>query len=288
MMEKENKFGPDVFMEKVDNDDETPLDPLKLRNYEKQKLKYHFAIVECDSYNTAYALYTNVDGQELETSFSLLDIRFVPLETSFEGRKIKEECSGADGEYKPNLLQTNNTLTVMSSKKLDLDWDKTDPKRLKVTTKRNMNMNEIREQDFQDYLASYSSEESNEDVDVNKYKALLSDGKGEEEEDGPKEMEVTFQVGLADKAQDLIKKKKDGENLFVDNLKRNPKKKNENDDELDHYDTKNNNKKGKKHKKDDTPQMTQKQKDTLDLVLMDPSKKEKIQENENTKRKKKK
>jgi len=34
--------------------------------------------------------------------------------------------------------------------------------------------------------------------------------------------------------------------------------------------------------------MTQKQKDTLDLVLMDPSKKEKIQENENTKRKKKK
>jgi len=145
------------------------------------------------------------------------------LKLVLKEEKIKEECSGADGEYKPNLLQTNNTLTVMSSKKLDLDWDKTDPKRLKVTTKRNMNMNEIREQDFQDYLASYSSEESNEDVDVNKYKALLSDGK-DEEEDGPKEMEVTFQVGLADKAQDLIKKKKDGENLFVDNLKRNPKK----------------------------------------------------------------
>jgi len=102
-------------------------------------------------------------------------------------------------------------------------------------------------------------------------------------------MEVTFQVGLADKTQDLIQKKKDGDNLFVDNLKRNPKKKNENNDEFGHYDTKNNNKKGRKNKKDEVPQMTQKEKDELDLVLMDPSKKEKVvDDNELTKRKKKK
>lgn len=51
---------------------------LKLREYEIQKLKYFFAIAQCDSPETAKFLYEQLDGYEFELTNMKLDIRVVP------------------------------------------------------------------------------------------------------------------------------------------------------------------------------------------------------------------
>lgn len=54
-----------------------------LRVYELTKLKYYFAIVECDSVATASILYERMDGLEFEHSAMSFDLRFVPDDTRY-------------------------------------------------------------------------------------------------------------------------------------------------------------------------------------------------------------
>ena len=65
----------DVWLDSEDNDAleetrevaEEGLDPRKLRNYERQRMKYYFAVAEFDSKETANAVYTECDGLEVCT-----------------------------------------------------------------------------------------------------------------------------------------------------------------------------------------------------------------------------
>lgn len=54
------------------------VDLVALRRYELSKLRYYFAIAECDSVQTADAIYNEVDGLEMENSAMVFDCRFVP------------------------------------------------------------------------------------------------------------------------------------------------------------------------------------------------------------------
>ena len=58
----------------VYNDQSKAFDMKKLREYEIQKLKYYYAIVTCDSDETANNLYEQLDGYEFELSNMKLDI----------------------------------------------------------------------------------------------------------------------------------------------------------------------------------------------------------------------
>ena len=40
-------------------------------------MKYYYAVVDCDSIETANYLYERVDGIEIEVSSSRLDLRFI-------------------------------------------------------------------------------------------------------------------------------------------------------------------------------------------------------------------
>lgn len=64
------------------------LHPERIREYEFNKLKYYYAVVACDSVETAMSLYNDCDGQEIETTSSHLDVRFIPDDINFEGREI--------------------------------------------------------------------------------------------------------------------------------------------------------------------------------------------------------
>ena len=80
--------------------------------YERERLRFYYAVVECDSAATAASLYKQCDGlvrasanepfarcahcscvcfaQEFERSSTRLDLRYVPDEQSFTGREPRD------------------------------------------------------------------------------------------------------------------------------------------------------------------------------------------------------
>lgn len=61
----------------------------RLRQYERQKLRYYFAVVECDAVACASRLYAECDGLEFEQTSNLLDMRFVPDDVVFQDEHIR-------------------------------------------------------------------------------------------------------------------------------------------------------------------------------------------------------
>ena len=51
-----------TLLTRSDDEEAAALDAEKLRVYERERLRFYYAIVECDSAATAAALYTQCDG----------------------------------------------------------------------------------------------------------------------------------------------------------------------------------------------------------------------------------
>ncbi|XP_042906436.1 ESF1 homolog [Parasteatoda tepidariorum] len=232
-IEEEKLNGPRELVEKTLADDEEEVEDKKgskyhrekLRQYQMNRLKYYYAIVECDTPETANILYEQLNGMEYESSSVRFDLRFVPDDLTLD----QEPTSIAENpdltEYKPKLFVT----TALQQVKVGLTWDETDPQRREILQKAFTEPDNI-EKDIKEYLAS-SSEDSQEEISdteednrklstkerLQKYKSLLeSISEQEKEKSGEKyEMEITWEPGMKEKTESLVKEKLEEEKSYT-------------------------------------------------------------------------
>lgn len=214
-MERENIEGPpsEIFRSKVeeediDSDEVTEktiikedkgqeFDSGKLRNYQLERLRYFYAVIECDKPTTAHHIYDQCDGAEYEATANFFDLRFIPDDTSFEDDTPRDECTDAPENYKPNDFVTD----ALQHSKVKLTWDEDDQQR-KQASKRAFSQREVEDMDLKAYLASDTESEAEDAKE--KYRALLSGVSLGRKKDKPVgDMEVTFTSGLSEKEKGM-------------------------------------------------------------------------------------
>ena len=91
----------------------------KLRRYEKERLKYYYAVIECDNKNTADQIYRECDGNQFENSNLQFDLRFISDQIEFDPTMLKDECNDIpmSGEVK------NFVSRAMGHSKVSLTWE---------------------------------------------------------------------------------------------------------------------------------------------------------------------
>lgn len=210
--EEEEKIRKQLLKEQANEGEE--FDTAKLRQYQLERLRYYYAVIECDAESTAKALYDSMDGREYLTTANFFDLRFIPNETSFEDDRPRDECKKLPEGYKPNDFRTE----ALTHSKVRLTWDDDDTTRKEVQ-KRAFSRAEMDENDLQAYIGSDSSDNDStssrksaaEDRRAKKREAErekmraalgLGDGssrtkKGKDEPVG--DMQITFSSGLTGK-----------------------------------------------------------------------------------------
>ncbi|XP_057765299.1 pre-rRNA-processing protein esf1-like [Salvia miltiorrhiza] len=238
-MEEEAVRGPVGLFDDEDkhddvDDDDDEIDQSKLRAYELSRLRYYYAVVECDSVATADYLYKTCDGVEFERSANKLDLRFVPDSMDFK-HQPRDVATEVPADYEGLDFQTR----ALQHSNIHLTWDEDEPQRAK-TLKRKLNDGQIAELELKEYLASDESEsdEDNNEDDVedksekkrDKYRALIQTRDGfdeDEEDDNGHDMEVTFSSGLEEISKRISEKKnKKSETVWEAYLRKRKEKKN--------------------------------------------------------------
>ncbi|XP_055977261.1 ESF1 homolog [Sorex fumeus] len=209
----------------------------KLRDYQFKRLKYYYAVVDCDSPETASKIYEDCDGLEFESSCSFIDLRFIPDDITFDDEP-KDIASEVDlTAYKPKYF----TSAAMGTSTVEITWDETDHERI-TTLNRKFKKEELLDMDFQAYLASSSEDEveleeelqddnegnvedngqakktqKDDEEQIAKYKQLLQviqekEKKGKEND---MEMEIKWVPGLKESAEEMVKNKLEGKDKLT-------------------------------------------------------------------------
>ncbi|KAE8669538.1 aspartic proteinase-like protein 1-like [Hibiscus syriacus] len=195
-MKEEEIHGPVGLFngENEDNEeeDDDEIDTEKLRAFERSRLRYYYAVVECDSSATADYLYKTCDGAEFERSSNVLDLRFIPDSMEFKHPPRDVAVELADLELKEFLASDESGS----------------------------------DDDENEEVTKDQSDKKNKKRDL--YRALLQSGDGSEddgEEDG-QDMEVTFNTGLEDISKRILEKKdKEAETIWEAYLRKRREKK---------------------------------------------------------------
>jgi len=199
------------------SDDEQEVDAEKLRKYERERLRYFYAVVECDSAATGAALFGACDGIEFERSSTRLDLRFVPEGQSFAERSVRDAATSLPAGYAP----VDYTAQALQQTRVALTWDADDPDR-KRHLRRKVSAEQLKDEDLAAYLGSGSDEDDEEEGDEAARQAeaarvrhlFLGAGEGQvapggwqgapkrsQQRDQAGDMVVTFGVGLEERLQ---------------------------------------------------------------------------------------
>jgi len=173
-------------------------DEVALRRYELRKLRYYFAVADCDSARTANLLYEELDGVEVESSSMVLDLSLVPAEVDLEGRPTKDTHSAsASGATNPNYQPPAFVVDALQHTKVKCSWDDDEVQRQRALSKfsdwRTLNESELRQ-----YVASSSEGEDEGDEEEESESDSGSEG-GEAE--GAKQQRKPQKKGAQKKAR---------------------------------------------------------------------------------------
>ncbi|KAH9898312.1 hypothetical protein C8Q73DRAFT_639931 [Cubamyces lactineus] len=216
---KKRELNPEEINERTvyETGEGEDYDEEALRKYQLERLRYYYAIVECDSVEAASHIYNELDGTELERSANVFDLSFVPDDMTFDDDFRDEATDDLSAPYKPVEFVTD----ALRHSKVKLTWDEDEPERAQIT-RRVLSKKEIEENDFRAYIAS-SSDSEEEDApgapkgkgkeskaaERDKLRALLlgggedqmpegwGKGKGFDDDEDDVDMEITFTPGLS-------------------------------------------------------------------------------------------
>ena len=135
-------------------------DPIELRKYELKKLKYYYAVIYCDSIQTASKLYSECDGKEIERTQCFMDMRFIPDSLTKFPFPPKEICDHlpVNKEYVQNFRPNN----ALQDTKVKLTWDETNKDREDLI-ERAFKKEGFNEEEINELLVS-SDEEDDESI----------------------------------------------------------------------------------------------------------------------------
>nr|POF15007.1 pre-rrna-processing protein esf1 [Quercus suber] len=151
--EEDERIKSQLLRAQANGGEGEEFDTAKLRAYQLDRLRYYYAVIECESEPTAKALYDAMDGREYINTANFFDLRFIPDETSFDDDTPRDECWNLPENYKPNEFRTE----ALTHSKVRLTWDDDDVTRKEVQ-KRAFSRAEIDENDLQAYIGSDSSD----------------------------------------------------------------------------------------------------------------------------------
>ncbi|KAG8347742.1 hypothetical protein TRVL_01428 [Trypanosoma vivax] len=93
----------------------------KHRKYERDRMKYYYAVASFDSPETAEAVYKQLDGMDIEASGVVLDLRYIDDDEVFENPVNRADCIPAN--YKP---LSAFKAAAMSQTRFRISWDQDD------------------------------------------------------------------------------------------------------------------------------------------------------------------
>jgi len=186
------------------SDSGNEVDKLRIRMYEQSKLRYYYAVAECDSAATAAALYDACDGAELGRGTGggcKLDLRFVPKETSFEGRQVRDTATGVPFGYTPPTVFS----AALQHTKPQLTWDADDAGRKKLLN-RKMSEADLKDEDFRAYLASSSGDDEDDEEQPTVYGGPggVQQGEGAGQGSNKKQEKAAAAASLRDRYRALL------------------------------------------------------------------------------------
>ncbi|KAI0651940.1 hypothetical protein C8Q79DRAFT_68312 [Trametes meyenii] len=156
---KKCELDPDEINERTvyETGDGEDYDEEALRKYQLERLRYYYAIAECDSVEAASHIFNELEGSELERSANVFDLSFVPDDMTFDDEPRDEATDDLNAPYKPVEFVTD----ALRHSKVKLTWDEDEPERTQIT-RRMLSKKEIEENDFRAYIASSSDSEPDE------------------------------------------------------------------------------------------------------------------------------
>ncbi|VDO44634.1 unnamed protein product, partial [Onchocerca flexuosa] len=166
-LEEEERMGPKLAKLNKPIEDTEEMDEKTreaMRAYQLERMRYYYAIIECDGVETASCLYEACDGVEFESSAIRLDLRFVPDDMTFESNAIKEQVTEEDinlNAFKPKNFES----AALSKSSAKLTWDETDPERIKA--ERDAFLPDADLDQVQHLLAPCSSDEESNEIEKN-------------------------------------------------------------------------------------------------------------------------